>query len=579
MEERDGTSGPWERVLLGLGALALAWAGTAACGYRFGVGDQAQYLVRYVAVADPGALGDDPYLGAFGALRSVVWDALALATPEGALAGVALALTLAAAWATALGLASIARAMAPGWRGATGVVAALMPAAALVVPKELNWFGLVALSDVELTATVLVTPMMAWAMALFVRGRAWWSLALLAAAAPVQGQMAAWGMAAWVFASAWERRGSARRLAPVAAVMLAGAAAALAVRSGSGVDAADMERYRAIGVRLYAVLIDPSRAPAAAWASVGAVVAVGVVGFAGLARMRGGDRSAIGRLAAFAAASCVAPVGAIALIAAGVDEPVLWKLMPGRGLGYAQIAAVVAAAAWAAGRALAGGRGAWAAAAVLVGLVAWPFPVLGAAGGAVGIGVVLALAAVGVWAPEPAGEGGGGRLLAGPALTAIGVGVAAFAVREHPWVRPAATPAWREAQLWARANTAPGTVFVTPPYRAGWRVGSRRPTFGELRDGGLLFYAGEPALAWADRMRTLGMTGYGAAWFDEGAFDGERRAYADAVRGGALANAGARYLVCEIDPAIGEIGVGERVWTNGVYEIRSVPPDPGSGGP
>jgi hypothetical protein len=52
---------------------ALALAALAMCEYRFGTADQLQYLANVVEIENPGALGDDPYLRAFAALRSIFW--------------------------------------------------------------------------------------------------------------------------------------------------------------------------------------------------------------------------------------------------------------------------------------------------------------------------------------------------------------------------------------------------------------------------------------------------------------------------------------------------------------------------
>lgn len=584
MEERIRATRSAERAVLVVGAIVLAWAATAACGYRFGAGDQAQYLARYVAVADPGTLAGDPYLVAFRAIGSFAWDPIAWVVPEGALAWVTLGLTLAAAAGSALALASVARAVLPGGltRGARGALVCLTPAAALVVPKELNWFGLVSLSDMEMTATLLVMPIVLWGVALFVRGRAWWSFVMFAAAVPVQGQTAAWALAGWTLAMAWERRRGGVRLVPIGLVALGGVVGYAYARAHSGVLAGSMGEYREVGVRLYPQLIDPTRAPIAAWGGVAVLLAIGAFGFVGVRWFvpRGaGERAACDRLGVLAVASCLTPIACVAAVGAGVDEPMLWRLMPGRGLMVAQIAGVTFAAVWAGAMCAAERpRAAWIGVAVLVALVVWPFGAMGAIVDGAGVAALLAMVAVGVHTRT--GELGRPRVarLAVPMVAAIAVGVVAFVGRAYPWVSPAGDRAWIEAQRWARAHTGAGAVFVTPPYRAGWRVGSHRATFGELRDGGLLFYAGDPVLAWADRMALLGMDTYQAAWFDggpTGAVERERRAYAGALRehAGGLARAGVAYAVCEIgagDDAEDGAGVGRVVWTNGVFEIRAL---------
>ena len=118
-------------------------------------------------------------------------------------------------------------------------------------------------------------------------------------------------------------------------------------------------------------------------------------------------------------------------------------------------------------------------------------------------------------------------------------------------------------------------MFVTPPYLAGWRVGSHRPTFGELRDGGLMFYSGQAALAWEARMRLLGMDTMRAWWWEvePGTDDREHTALREAYRAAftrnaekIIARAGADYLVIEGEP---EPTWGERVWSNGTISVVS----------
>lgn len=68
---------------------------------------------------------------------------------------------------------------------------------------------------------------------------------------------------------------------------------------------------------------------------------------------------------------------------------------------------------------------------------------------------------------------------------------------------------WRAAQLWARENTAPGAVFITPAYLEGFRVYSRRSVVMELKDGAPALYSVPFAFKWWERLEDFGYKGGG----------------------------------------------------------------------
>lgn len=57
---------------------------------------------------------------------------------------------------------------------------------------------------------------------------------------------------------------------------------------------------------------------------------------------------------------------------------------------------------------------------------------------------------------------------------------------------------WYDVQDWARENTPPGTLFLTPPDHIGWRVRSLRPTVGEWLDGAAIMWDTKYADYWRD---------------------------------------------------------------------------------
>ncbi len=541
-------------------ALALAACALAICGYRFGVADQIQYLAHYTDVRFPGTLDADPYSDAFGALRSLAWEPIAWTTPEGALPWMVLGVMLAAVTASALVLMWLGRTLLGR---ATPLLLAAAPALVLVTPKEQNYLGLVSLGDVELTATVMVMTLVFASMTLFARGRVVWSLVVAAAAAPVHGQTAAYLLVAWCAATLIAHRSERRTIALVVGVGLAGVVGVILARPIGPVDPGDMDAYARLGRELYAPLIDIRLVPLKSWGAVVFVLAFGALALPGYLRNASlaptRVRDARERLLVYAVGSLAFPLLGWALLASGLEEPLLWRLMVSRSLMLVQIVSLVVAGVWAADLIRRGGIGAWAGTLALLGLVLWPTPSLGhLAAGAVG---VVTLGAIGLGlAPTrgaPRAEPSTGRRAPPGACAAwlgvLALGLAAFAMRPYPWTTSPVTPAWRDAQAWARAQTPEGSVFLTPPYLAGWRVGSHRPAFGELRDGGLLFYAGAPALGWERRMRLFGMTPR-AWWFEVSPADTDRahsslRAqYADALgaHAGELGTlTGARYVVVE----------------------------------
>ncbi|MHC5113813.1 MAG: DUF6798 domain-containing protein [Planctomycetota bacterium] len=565
-------------------AVPTALCALAICQYRYGIFDQGQYLVRVVGLQEPGALGDDPYLGAFAALRSVFWPIVAALTTEATrpvfclLAALAITVTnvmlLTALGRELLDPRGVARVAAP----ITVLLASIAPALVLVVPKEQNWFGLVSLADVELTATFAVMPLVFGSMLAWVRGRPGVCLLLALAAVPLHGQTAAYLLAAWWVASVWSVRRDGRRLAVLALVGVLGLGAAIVERTVAGIASGQMAALEEVGRGLYAELIDPWTGPLTAWCAVITVLALGLApGVRGVVRSRPAPER---RLLAWWAASAAMPFVGLTLLATGVDDVLLWHLMIGRSLMLPQIAALVVFAVWAMRALAAGGRPAAAATACLLLVVAWPVAGVPLAVVAAAVTIVIALL---VLHPAPSWPAdaltiGARRRVAVGALAAgavvAGLGAVRFGERPYPWLSSGQDTAWRETQQWARAASAPGTVFITPPYLSGWRIGSHRPTYGEVKDGGLLFYAGAPVIDWADRMRQLGMEpSFRFAESAAASAHGLRRcrlAYQEALErdGRAIvASAGVSYVVLE---RTHDVTLGAAVWSNDAFVVRHV---------
>jgi len=579
---RDETPGISGAAIALSGATALC--ALAVCQYRYGIFDQGQYLVRVVGLQEPGALGNDPYLGAFDALRSVVWPLVAAVTTEATrpvfCLVVAVAVTIAnVLLLTALGRTLLdpkgrARAVAP----LTVLLAAIVPALVLVVPKEQNWFGLVSLGDVELTATLVVLPLVFGSMLAWVRGQHTLCALLALAALPVHGQTGAYLLTAWWVASVWDQRQCRPRLVALALIGLGGLLAVAVERGAAPIAAGQMVALEEVGRGLYPELIDPWTGPLTAWCAVITILALGLVpAVRGAVRARPAPER---RLVVWWIASTAFPILGLSLLAIGMDDALLWRLMIGRSLMLPQIAALIVFAVWAMRALAAGGRTAPAAAVCLLLVVAWPVAQVPLAVVAVGVGLVIALLVLHpapVWPDAGLGVTARRRVVAGAVASFVivgAIGAARFDDRPYPWLASGQDPAWRETQHWARTASAPGTVFLTPPYLSGWRLGSHRPTFGEVKDGGLLFYAGEPAIDWAHRMRQLGMEP-SFRFAEPAGAQGPglrrcRRAYQAALeRDGRslVAAAGASFVVLE---RTHDVVLGAAVWSNDAFVIRRV---------
>ena len=132
---------------------------------------------------------------------------------------------------------------------------------------------------------------------------------------------------------------------------------------------------------------------------------------------------------------------------------------------------------------------------------------------------------------------------------------------------------WREAQRWARANTARDDRFLTPSYLSGFRIGSQRPVVGETQDGSALLWSATYADYWRPWYERMG-----------GRFDDEDITLWDRLARGwfekdqaeleAIArDYGARYIVLR-EPKTREAArgwkldwEGEPLFDNGIFRI------------
>lgn len=125
------------------------------------------------------------------------------------------------------------------------------------------------------------------------------------------------------------------------------------------------------------------------------------------------------------------------------------------------------------------------------------------------------------------------------------------------------------AQLWARENTPPETVFITPPYLEGFRIHSRRGIVAEAKDGAACIYDIGFTMKWWERMNDLGFSDLSITILD--IVPGSRRNYAalDMAGIGRLsAKYGAGYIVTEAPGAAGL----KQVYRNGGFHIYSAGP-------
>jgi hypothetical protein len=556
-------------------AFALAVIALAICQYRYGIFDQGQYLVQVIGLQAPEALGPDPYLDAFGSLRSVFWVAVASVTTEATRPALCLALALAITAVNAWLLLGIGRTVLPR----QPLLVAAAPALLFVVPKEQNWFGLVSMGDIELTATLAVMPLAFGSLLCWMRGRLAWSLALAAAAVPLQGQTAAYLLTAWWVATAWTYRRHARAWAILGAVGGLGLVALLVERAAIAVPDDSLARLETIGRSLYPELIDPLTGPLRAWCGVIVLLALGAcTRLPGAGSRAGSAPPGERRLVIWAVASLAFPIVGLLLLAADLKEPLLWRLMVGRSLMLPQIAALVLFATWCARLMQAGGGRGLAAAAAFAFTAVWPVGALAQPVLAVAFALILVfMVHAQRRAPSVPAAGRAGAGLVATALALAALAGHRFVDRPYALLAPGDDSRWVDAQRWARANTPPATVFITPPYLSGWRVQSHRPTVGEVKDGGLLFYAGQPALAWVDRVAQLGAAdslfwletpGLASPTDAPAPLAEAQHAYRDALSWRLETirrEQGAQYVVTE---TAWDVDVGERVWANEAFVIR-----------
>lgn len=68
-------------------------------------------------------------------------------------------------------------------------------------------------------------------------------------------------------------------------------------------------------------------------------------------------------------------------------------------------------------------------------------------------------------------------------------------------------PDWVAAQRWALDHSPADAAFIVPPAEWGWRVDSRRTSYGDWYDGTQNFFDAGYGRLWLERMRTLGFDG------------------------------------------------------------------------
>jgi hypothetical protein len=114
---------------------------------------------------------------------------------------------------------------------------------------------------------------------------------------------------------------------------------------------------------------------------------------------------------------------------------------------------------------------------------------------------------------------------------------------------------WRDVQLWAKRNTPKDALFLTPPYREGFRIFSERGIVGDWKDGTQQYFDVKYSYEWWRRMQDLGGRGRGYDSLPEERYVEVARKY------------GASYLVV---PAKRELTL-EKVYGNKGYAVYRIP--------
>lgn len=95
-----------------------------------------------------------------------------------------------------------------------------------------------------------------------------------------------------------------------------------------------------------------------------------------------------------------------------------------------------------------------------------------------------------------------------PAAAAVAALALLPAVERLARVQREADP-WYQVQRWSREHTPRDALFLTPPYKQGFRVFSERALVGEWKDGTQQFFSAGFGFEWHRRMRDLKAPGNG----------------------------------------------------------------------
>lgn len=114
---------------------------------------------------------------------------------------------------------------------------------------------------------------------------------------------------------------------------------------------------------------------------------------------------------------------------------------------------------------------------------------------------------------------------------------------------------WWDVQLWAKRNSPKDALFITPPYKEGFRIFSERSIVGDWKDGTQQYFDIEYSYEWWRRMKDLGGGGRGYDSLSEGRYIELAGKY------------GASYLVVPKDRKLNL----ERVYENEGYAVYRLP--------
>lgn len=104
-------------------------------------------------------------------------------------------------------------------------------------------------------------------------------------------------------------------------------------------------------------------------------------------------------------------------------------------------------------------------------------------------------------------------------IIALSSGIGAYVKKGGFTINNVQEKSWLDIQLWAKQNTSPNDMFITPPQIEGFRVESERAIYGDWKDGCLLNFNPAFGYEWLRRVLQLGYKRGGFMNLSEPDFD------------------------------------------------------------